>query len=139
MADNIQISSGTEPKISSAMKSFLSAAGVILNLDDCEYIVDDCEYIFEKTANGHSFTISVPTSAYDALSGKIFDVFSAAAKLFYTDGRISGFAALQGPSALFRIIASGENTADFENAIVGLIKGAKEKYLERPDTPSLET
>lgn len=121
------------------MKSFLSAAGVILNLDDCEYIVDDCEYIFEKTANGHSFTISVPTSAYDALSGKIFDVFSAAAKLFYTDGRISGFAALQGPSALFRIIASGENTADFENAIVGLIKGAKEKYLERPDTPSLET
>lgn len=131
MADNIQISPETKPKISSAMKSFLSAAGVISNLDDCEYI-------FESTAKERSLTISVPTSAYEALSGKIFDVFSAAAKLFYTDGRISGFAALQGPSALFRIIASGENTADFENAIVGLIKGAKEKYFERPDTPSPE-
>lgn len=114
------------------MKSFLSAAGVISNLDDCEYI-------FESTANERSLTISVPTSAYEALSGKIFDVFSATAKPFYKDGRICEFSALQGPSALFRIIASGENIADFENAIVGLIEGAKEKYLERPDTPSLET
>lgn len=132
MADNIQISPETEHKIFSAMESFLSAAGGISNLDDCECI-------FEKTANGHSFTISVPTSAYDALSRKIFDVFSAAAKPFYKDGRISGFAALQGPSAVFRIIASGKNTADFGNAIVGLIEGAKEKILETPDTPSLET
>lgn len=136
MAENIEISRETKPKISSAMKSFLSAAGVISNLDDCEYI-------FESTAKERSLTISVPTSAYKALSGKIFDVFSAAAKPFYKDGLISGFAALQGQSAVFCIIASGENTADFENAILQLIQGAKEKYkekyFERPDTPSLET
>lgn len=132
MAENIEISRETKPKISSAMKSFLSAAAVISN-------VDDCEYIFEKTANGHIFTISVPTSAYKALSGKIFHAFSAAARPLYKKGLISGFEALQGQSAVFRIIASGENTADFGNAILQLIKGAKEKYFERPDTPSLET
>lgn len=132
MADKIQISSGTEPKISSAMKSFLSAAGVIPNLDDCECI-------FESTAKERSLTISVPTSAYKALSGKIFHAFSAAARPLYKKGLISGFEALQGQSAVFRIIASGENTADFGNAILQLIKGAKEKYFERPDTPSLET
>lgn len=133
MAENTQISPETEPKISSVMKSFLSAAAVISN-------VDDCEYILGNTANGLCFTISVPASAYKALSGKIFHVFSATARPLRTPkNTITLLARQENLSALFLITASGENTEGSATLILELIRGAKKKYLETSDTPSLET
>lgn len=118
----------TETQISSAIKSFLSAAGVISNMDDCEYV-------FEETGQGVRFTIVIPdSSVYKGLSTTIFNAFSKAASPFYKKGTIAGFTSLQNA---FRIIAAGTNAENSATAILGLIQAAREAYFQGTP-PSLD-
>lgn len=136
MADNIQISPETKTKISAAMYDFWCSAGIISQSNVCEQR-------FCVTPQGLRYTISISgisgegiQEAYLTLSQAIFNAFSAAAKPLYKEGLISGFAALQAPSASFRIIASGANVGDSASAILELIQAAEREYQNASEAPS---